>query len=80
MATTPKSSKALVMKFVDTNGSKVRSVRLTNPRADITDAEVQAVMDTIVRIAPFVVLGPKPKIKSAQIVDQTKSDFSLTVE
>lgn len=80
MASTPKTTKALVMKFTDTYVNKVRQVKLINPRADITDGDVQALMELIVRLKPFIDLGPAPQIKSAQIIDQTTSDIGLTIE
>lgn len=75
-----KTTKALVMKFTETVNNKVRQVKLTNPRADITDAEVQAFMELIVRLKSFYDLGPAPQIKSAHIIDQTTSNIGLTIE
>lgn len=68
------------MKFTDTYANKVRQVKLINPRADITDGDVQSLMELIVLLKPFIDLGPAPQIKSAQIIDQTTSNIGLTIE
>ena len=49
MATAKKHPKVLVMQFTNTNTdtNKVRRFNLTNPREDLTDAEVYAAMKKI---------------------------------
>ncbi|WP_010291215.1 DUF2922 domain-containing protein [Kurthia massiliensis] len=80
MATAKKHPKVLVMQFTNTDTNKVRRFNLTNPREDLTDAEVYAAMKKIEELSPFVALGVAPVMKGAQIVEKETVDFGLTVE
>lgn len=75
---TPVLTKVLAMKFTD--GSRVRTISLTNPKDDLTADHVQAVMELIANLNPFIVFDFQPVVKSAQFIQKSTTNFGLTID
>lgn len=70
----------LVMEFIDAGG-KSRSIRVADPKENLTTEVVEAAMETINTLAPFKAIyqfGPA-KIKGAKTVQTVTNDLGITV-
>ena len=72
-------TKRLIMTFKTTDDKKV-SLSVDNPREDITEAEIKAVMDLIVEKNIFAPSGEDIiSAKEAKIVQTETTEFDLVV-
>lgn len=71
---------AVVMEFIDIYG-KVRSIRVSDPKADLTAATVEAAMEVINDLKVFNAIsqGGPSTIKGAKTVQTVTTDFSIVV-
>ena len=77
---TPTTRNVLVMEFNDAAG-KLRSIRVAEPKADLTADVVEAAMDTINTLNAFVTIsgsGPAT-IKGAKNIQTVTSNFDIVV-
>ena len=77
---TPVIKNALVMEFTDALG-KLRSIRVTDPKPDLTAEVVEAAMDVINSLNAFVTIsgeGPA-SIKGAKTIQTVTSSFDIVV-
>lgn len=70
----------LVMEFKDATG-KIRSIRVADPKSDLTAATVEAAMELFNSLSVFNIiseLGPAT-IKGAKTVQTVTNDFDIVV-
>ena len=77
---TPVTKNVLVMEFTDALG-KARSIRVSDPKPDLTAATVEAAMDVINSLNAFkAISGDGPaSIKGAKTIQTVTSDFNIVV-
>ena len=77
---TPTTKNVLVMEFNDATG-KLRSIRVTEPKPDLTAEVVEAAMDVINNLNAFkTISGEGPaSIKGAKTVQTVTSNFDIVV-
>lgn len=78
--TTPQTKNVLVMEFKDVSG-QTRSIRISDPKPDLTAETVYAAMEVINNLNAFVVIsgsGPA-SIKGAKTIQTVTSNFDIVV-
>lgn len=69
--------KTLVMTFLNEGGSKV-SLSVTNPKDNLTEAEINSAMDTVISKGIFFSTGGNLVSKdSAKIIDKNVTDITV---
>ena len=78
---TPVTRNVLVMEFLDAAG-KARSIRVPDPKPDLTAETVEAAMDVINSLNAFkAISGDSPaSIKGAKTVQTVTSNFDIVVK
>ena len=71
---------AVVMEFLDSMG-KTKSIRVSDPKPDLTAATVEAAMEVINDLKVFNVIsqGGPSTIKGAKTVQTVTTDFGIVV-
>lgn len=78
--TTPQTKNVLVMEFKDVGG-QTRSIRVSDPKPELTAETVYAAMEVINDLNAFVVIsgsGPA-SIKGAKTIQTVTSNFDIVV-
>ena len=78
--TTPQTKNVLVMEFKDVGG-QTRSIRISDPKPELTAETVYAAMEVINDLNAFVVIsgsGPA-SIKGAKTIQTVTSNFDIVV-
>lgn len=78
---TPVTTNVLVLEFLDAT-KKTKSVRISNPKEDLTAAQVEEAMDKLVDLnafATFHINGPM-SLKGAKSVQTVTNKFDIVID